>query len=157
MYLVAIVIFILSFLNIGQALPKCNGTVSKPQLCSIHDNYNKRTENRGWEDFEFPMTVKSSVTLFDIAEINENKNTVLLTVLTFATQCAKIISKTGLQKVIPVSVNNTNYPMINIEIKLTLKKLKEQFCIQTACKLLLKTFYIYMSTNLWKICRFKFS
>ena len=52
-----------------------------PQLCSIHDNYNKRTENRGWEDFEFPMTVKSSVTLFDIAEINENKNTVTLQLL----------------------------------------------------------------------------
>ena len=81
MYLVAKVIFLLSFLSIGQALPKCNGTVNKPQLCSIHDNYNKRTENRGWEDFEFPMTVKSSVTLFDIAEINENKNTVTLQLL----------------------------------------------------------------------------
>ena len=81
MYLVAIAIFLLSFLSIGQALPKCNGPISKTQLCSIHDNYNKRYENRGWEDFEFPMTVKSSVTLFDIAEINENKNTVTLQLL----------------------------------------------------------------------------
>ena len=78
MYLLTVVIILLSFLRIIQALSKCNGTVSKTQLCSIHDNYNKRYQNRGWDKFQLPMTVKSSVTLLDIAEINENKNTVTL-------------------------------------------------------------------------------
>ena len=81
MYLLKVGIILLSFLRNVQALPKCNGTVSKLQLCSIHDNYNKQFVNRGWENFQFPLTVKSSVTLFDIAEIDENKNTVTLQLL----------------------------------------------------------------------------
>ena len=80
MYLPIVIILLLTRRTV-LALPKCNGTVSKLQLCSIHDNYNKQFVNRGWENFKFPMSVTSSITLFDIAEINENKNTVTLQLL----------------------------------------------------------------------------
>lgn len=70
--------FSLTFLMSVQALIKCNGTVQKLQLCSLHENYNKGVVSTGWDNFELPQTVASSITLIDIAEFNENENTITL-------------------------------------------------------------------------------
>ena len=70
--------FSLTFLMSVQALIKCNGTVQKLQLCSLHENYNKGVVSTGWYNFELPQTVASSITLIDIAEFNENENTITL-------------------------------------------------------------------------------
>ena len=72
-----LVIFSFTFLTV-QALIKCNGTVKKLQLCSLHENYNKGVVSTGWENFKFPQTVMSSITLTDIAEVDENENTITL-------------------------------------------------------------------------------
>ena len=70
--------FSLTFLMSVQALIKCNGTVQKLQLCSLHENYNKGVVSTGWDNFELSQTVASSITLIDIAEFNENENTITL-------------------------------------------------------------------------------
>ena len=69
--------FSFTFLTV-QALIKCNGTVKKLQLCSLHENYNKGVVSTGWENFKFPQTVMSSITLTDISEFDENENTITL-------------------------------------------------------------------------------
>jgi hypothetical protein len=73
-----LVIFSSTFLISIQALIKCNERVQKLQLCSLHENYNKGVVSTGWENFKFPQTVSSSITLIDIAEFNENENTITL-------------------------------------------------------------------------------
>ena len=73
--------FSLTFLMSVQALIKCNGTVQKLQLCSLHENYNKGVVSTGWDSFELPQTVVSSITLIDIAEFNENENTITLQII----------------------------------------------------------------------------
>ena len=70
--------FSLTFLMSVQSLIKCNGTVQKLQLCSLHENYNKGVVSTGWDNFKLPQTVASSITLIDIAEFNENENTITL-------------------------------------------------------------------------------
>ena len=75
-----LVIFSFTFLNV-QALIKCNGTVKKPQICSLHETYNKGVVSTGWENFKFPQTVMSSITLTDIAEFDENENTITLNMI----------------------------------------------------------------------------
>ena len=52
--------------------------MKKLQLCSLHENYNKGVVSTGWDNFELPQTVGSSITLIDIAEFNENENTITL-------------------------------------------------------------------------------
>ena len=48
------------------------------QLCSLHENYNKGVVSTGWDNFKLPQTVASSITLIDVAEFNENENTITL-------------------------------------------------------------------------------
>ena len=79
--LVSIVILVTLLLRNVQALVKCNGIVTKLQLCSLHENYNKGVVGTGAEEFQFPLTINSSITLIDIAEFDENKNTITLQVV----------------------------------------------------------------------------
>ena len=74
-------LILLTCFRAGQALIKCNGDVTKLQLCSLHENYNKGLVGTGSEDFDFPLTVRSSITLLDIADFNENKNTITIDLL----------------------------------------------------------------------------
>ena len=66
-------------LAIGQALIQCNKNTTKEQLCSLYDKYEK-----GTSDLKItgkPMSIKSSVTMLKIAELDQNKNTITLNVL----------------------------------------------------------------------------
>ena len=66
-------------LAIGQALIQCNKNATKEQLCSLYDKYEK-----GTSDLKItgkPMSIKSSVTMLKIAELDQNKNTIALNVL----------------------------------------------------------------------------
>ena len=58
------------------ALVKCNGTVTKLQLCFLSDKYDK-----GKPPEKLPMKMVSSVTTFKIAELDENQNTITLNLL----------------------------------------------------------------------------
>ena len=42
---------------------------------------NKGVVGTGAEEFQFPLTINSSITLIDIAEFDENKNTITLQVV----------------------------------------------------------------------------
>ena len=75
------VIILLLFFNGCQALVKCNGIVTKLQLCSIHSQYNKGIVSTGFENFKFPLTVNSSITLIDTAEFNDDENTITLQII----------------------------------------------------------------------------
>ena len=77
--LIAILVTLL-FSNV-QALVKCNGIVTTLQLCSLHENYNKGVVGTGAEKFQFPLTINSSITLMDVAEFDENENTITLQVI----------------------------------------------------------------------------
>ena len=79
--LIPIAILVTLLLRNVQALVKCNGIVTKLQLCSLHENYNKGVVGTGAEEFQFPLTINSSITLIDIAEFDENKNTITLQVV----------------------------------------------------------------------------
>ena len=79
--LISIAILVTLLLRNVQALVKCNGIVTKLQLCSLHENYNKGVVGTGAEEFQFPLTINSSITLIDIAEFDENKNTITLQVV----------------------------------------------------------------------------
>ena len=59
-----------------KALVKCNGTVTKLQLCFLSDKYDKGKPPGKW-----PMKMVSSVTTFKIAELDENQNTITLNLL----------------------------------------------------------------------------
>ena len=66
-------------LTFGQSLIQCNKNVTKEQLCSLFDQYEK-----GTSDLKItgkPMIIKSSVTMLKIAELDQNKNTITLNVL----------------------------------------------------------------------------
>ena len=66
-------------LAIGQALIQCNKNATKEQLCSLYDKYEK-----GTSDVKItgkPMSIKSSVTMLKIAELDQNKNTITLNIL----------------------------------------------------------------------------
>ena len=78
---ISIAILVTLLLRNVQALVKCNGIVTKLQLCSLHENYNKGVVGTGAEEFQFPLTINSSITLIDIAEFDENKNTITLQVV----------------------------------------------------------------------------
>ena len=74
-----VVTFLAVFLKTSKALVKCNGTVTKLQLCSLAEKYDKGTP--------FPckgcdaLKVSTSVTVLKIAELDENKNTITLNAL----------------------------------------------------------------------------
>ena len=72
---------IILFLKIksSKALVKCNGTVTELQLCSLADKYQKGVPP-GCKDCK-PMSLSSSLTVFKIAELDENQNTITLNIL----------------------------------------------------------------------------
>ena len=75
-----IVIFVLfTLLKISQALVKCNGTVSKLQLCYLPEKYDKGAPP--WCHGCDPMKLVSSVTVFTISEVDDIKNTITLNLL----------------------------------------------------------------------------
>ena len=78
MYLKCILVLLFSIRS-TTALVKCNGTVSKLQLCFLDDKYDKGyPPGNGVPE---PMKMISSVTVFKIAELDENKNTITLNAL----------------------------------------------------------------------------
>ena len=78
MYLKYILVLLFSIRS-TTALVKCNGTVSKLQLCFLNDKYDKGgPPGNGVPE---PMKMISSVTVFKIAELDENKNTITLNAL----------------------------------------------------------------------------
>ena len=76
-FLIVLVLSIVRFTN--TSLVKCNGNVSKIQLCNLHsEEYNKDTTP--WSPGN-PMILKSSVNVYEIAEFNEEENTITLNFL----------------------------------------------------------------------------
>ena len=74
------VLLIVFFLLRGtKALVKCNETVSKLQLCSLTKKYNKGVPPRcvGCE----PMKLETKVTVFKIAELDEEMNSITFNLL----------------------------------------------------------------------------
>ena len=72
-------IFLLAVLKFSDALVKCNGKVSKIQLCNLHtDEYDKSTPP--WSPGN-PMVLNSYLTVYKIAELNEEENTISLNFL----------------------------------------------------------------------------
>ena len=74
-----ILLTLFSLLKISKALVKCNGTVTKLQLCFLSDKYDKGQPPR-CEGCK-PMELLSSVTVFAISELDEQQNTVTLNLL----------------------------------------------------------------------------
>ena len=72
---------IILFLKIKStnALVKCNGTVTELQLCSLANKYQKGVPP-GCKGCK-PMSLSSSLTVFKIAELDENQNTITLNLL----------------------------------------------------------------------------
>ena len=68
-----------SLIRRSQALVNCNGNVTKLQLCSFVPEYDNG--NTDWTSTGKPMKVWSSVTIFRIAELDEDQNTITLNVL----------------------------------------------------------------------------
>ena len=66
-------------LAFSQALINCNKNATKEQLCSLYDRYEKSRSD--WKITGKPMSIKSSVTMLKIAELDQNKNTITLNVL----------------------------------------------------------------------------
>ena len=75
---IAILVTTLLLRNV-QALVKCNGTVTKLQLCSLAQKYEQGTPIQC--KVCDPLKVLTSVTVFKIAELDENKNTITLNAL----------------------------------------------------------------------------
>jgi hypothetical protein len=73
------VIFWAVFVKASKALVKCNGTVTKLQLCSLAQKYEQGTPIQC--KVCDPLKVLTSVTVFKIAELDENKNTITLNAL----------------------------------------------------------------------------
>ena len=74
-----LLILLLSVIRLSTALVKCNGKVSKIQLCNLqNDEYDEGIPP--WSP-ENPMILKSSVTVHKIAELNEEENTISLNFL----------------------------------------------------------------------------
>ena len=73
------VILLAFFVKTSKALVKCNGTVTKLQLCSLAQKYDQGTpiQCKGCD----PLKILTSVTVFKIAELDENKNTITLNAL----------------------------------------------------------------------------
>ena len=74
-----LLILLLSVIRLSTALVKCNGKVSKIQLCNLqNDEYDEGIPP--WSPGN-PMILKSSVTVYKIAELNEEENTITLNFL----------------------------------------------------------------------------
>ena len=74
-----LLILLLSVVRFSNALVKCNGKVSKIQLCNLQDDeYDEGVPP--WSPGN-PMILKSSITVYKIAELNEEENTITLNFL----------------------------------------------------------------------------
>ena len=72
-------IFLLFVVRFSNALVKCNGKVSKIQLCSLqNDEYDEGIPP--WSPGN-PMILNSYITVYKIAELNEEENTITLNFL----------------------------------------------------------------------------
>ena len=72
-------IFLLSVVRYSKALVKCNGKVSKIQLCSLqNDEYDESIPP--WSPGN-PMILYSYITVYKIAELHEEENTITLNFL----------------------------------------------------------------------------
>ena len=76
---VLLVSYLLFMVTLGQALIQCNKNATKEQLCSLYDKYQKGKSD--WTITGKPMSIKSSVTMLKIAELDQNKNTITLNIL----------------------------------------------------------------------------
>ena len=65
MALFSFIIASLCFLNTAQALVRCNGNVTKLQVCSLVSNYQKSRSGGK------PLKLGTSVTVFKIAELDD--------------------------------------------------------------------------------------
>ena len=63
----------------SKTLTVCNGTVTKLQLCTVDQSFDKGTT--GWEKLGHPTTLNTSITIFNIAEFSEDKSTMTLNIL----------------------------------------------------------------------------
>ena len=77
--LVSYLLLMVSSLAFIQALIQCNKNATKEQLCSLYDKYQKGKSD--WTITGKPMSIKSSVTMLKIAELDQNKNTITLNIL----------------------------------------------------------------------------
>ena len=76
MALLSIIMFSLYLLgSTAQALVRCNGNVTKLQVCSLVSNYQKSRSGGK------PLKLGTSVTLFKIAELDENRHTISFNLL----------------------------------------------------------------------------
>ena len=66
-------IYFITFLSSGRALVRCNGTVTKLQLCFLDSEYDK-----GLLDKNDQGKIWSSVQIFEISEFDENQQTITL-------------------------------------------------------------------------------
>ena len=67
--------------HFGQTLVSCNETVSELQLCTLVSAYDEGTPDVILQTSGQPTQVISSVTLFSVAEFNEDQRTITLNVL----------------------------------------------------------------------------
>ena len=68
--------FFFSVVRFSNALVKCNGKVSKIQLCNLHNN--EYEESMPSFSPGNPMILKTSVIVYKIAELNDKDNTITL-------------------------------------------------------------------------------
>ena len=72
-------ILLLSVIRFSNALVKCNGKVSRIQLCNLHNNeYEQSMPSFSPGN---PMILKTVVVVYKIAELNEKENTITLNFL----------------------------------------------------------------------------
>ena len=77
MLLLSVIVLQILF-HSGQGLVRCNETVTKFQICHLAENY-----EQGWPIFKHgrPMMIANSITLFSLAEVNEDHSSISLNVL----------------------------------------------------------------------------
>ena len=79
MLLLSVILLQTALFRSGQAaLPKCNEPVTKLRICSLVDNYEVGMPSLVSNQ---PVNVSNSVTLFSLAELNEDQSSISLTVL----------------------------------------------------------------------------
>ena len=72
-------ILLLSVIRFSNALVKCNGKVSRIQLCNLHNNeYEQSMPSFSPGN---PMKLKTVVVVYKIAELNDKENTITLNFL----------------------------------------------------------------------------
>ena len=73
--LVAVLLLLQPCLHLGHALVSCNDTVSKLSICTLVSDYEQSLPPE-----PFPLKHAQSVTLYSVADINEDQSTMTLRV-----------------------------------------------------------------------------